>query len=238
MNPHSKRPLYPLFLADWSRALFIHYEVDPGILAPEVPYPLDLHEDRAWISLVAFELERMRLVRRPRFTESLFRPIATTRFLNVRTYVRYRDEPGIFFLAEFVSNPLSVPLGPPAFGLPYRGARLDFHHEQLDRLQGCVGQGHSDHEIRYTAKVTDRDAPVLRDFLLERYTAFTIRDNQRGRFRVAHGPWEARPVDLELHDDRLLDTTGSWHSHAKCHSAHFSPGIRDVRMGSFRFADE
>src|SRR5438552_18640724 len=32
----------PFCLADWSRALFIHYSIDPAILQPHVTFPLDL----------------------------------------------------------------------------------------------------------------------------------------------------------------------------------------------------
>ncbi len=29
----------PLFKADWVRALFVHYRVDPGVLQAQVPLP-------------------------------------------------------------------------------------------------------------------------------------------------------------------------------------------------------
>jgi uncharacterized protein len=240
VNATPDRPLYPLFLADWLGALFVHYTVDPDILQAQVPYPLDLHEEETWVSLVVFDLKRMRHVRWPRLTQPLFGPTTTTRFLNVRTYVRYRDEPGIFFLGELLSNLFSVPLGQPAFGLPYHAARFDCDHGRNDRLRGSVGKGHSDREFRYSGKFTadGSGSTHLREFLLERYTAFTLRDNQRGRFRIAHAPWEAESVDLAVHDDRLLDTTGRWYHGSRFHSSHFSPGVRDVVIGKFRFADE
>ena len=31
----------PLLLADWERALFIHYEVEAEVLQAEIPFPLD-----------------------------------------------------------------------------------------------------------------------------------------------------------------------------------------------------
>src|SRR5678815_4298013 len=93
------------------------------------PYPLDLHQGRAFVSLVAFTLRDMR----PHFggplTAWLFRPIATHEFLNVRTYVRHRDEPGIHFLAEWLTNRLAVKLGPRTFGLPYHLGKITYHHD-------------------------------------------------------------------------------------------------------------
>lgn len=119
----------PLFLADWERAVFIHYEVDAEILQREVPFQLDLREGKAYVSLVAFTMRRMRPRFGGRFAEWLFKPIATHEFLNVRTYVRHNGEPGIYFLAEWLSNPLSVHLGPRTFGLPYRFGRIEYFHE-------------------------------------------------------------------------------------------------------------
>src|SRR5205823_10777000 len=121
-------PGEPMFYARWDRAVFIHYEADPAALQRDVPFNLDLHEGRAFVSIVAFTLARMRPRIGGRLGEWLFKPIATHEFLNVRTYVRHAGEPGIFFLAEWLSNPLSVRLGPRTFGLPYRFGHLSYAH--------------------------------------------------------------------------------------------------------------
>ena len=82
----------PLFIAGWRKVLMIHFEVDAEMLQSDVPFQLDLHEGRAFVSLVAFTLHGMR----PRFGGSfaawMFRPVATHDFLNVRTYVRRSEE--------------------------------------------------------------------------------------------------------------------------------------------------
>src|SRR4051812_8374514 len=74
----------PLLTADWDRTLMVHYEVDPAALRPFVPFPLDLHEGRAYVTLVAFTLRDMKPTRGGRLGAWLFRPIATHGFLNVR----------------------------------------------------------------------------------------------------------------------------------------------------------
>src|SRR4051794_5945469 len=75
----------PLFYSEWLRPLFIHYEVDPETLQREVPFPLDLREGKAYVSLVAFTMARLRPVIGGRITEFAFLPIATHGLLNVRT---------------------------------------------------------------------------------------------------------------------------------------------------------
>src|SRR5256885_10818346 len=79
----------PLFIADWDRVLMMHYEVDPLRLQRAVPFELDLHEGRAFVSVVAFTLRGMRPRIGGRLSAWLMRPIATHEFLNVRTYVRH-----------------------------------------------------------------------------------------------------------------------------------------------------
>src|SRR3954454_24001483 len=79
----------PLFRANWLRTVFIHFAVEPARLQPLVPFELDLFEGEAYVSLVAFSLERMRLGPLPEsLCKWLLRAVSPCRFLNVRTYVR------------------------------------------------------------------------------------------------------------------------------------------------------
>src|SRR5688572_19459462 len=114
----------PLFLADWVDTMMVHLEVDPAAIQHATPFPIDLFDGRAFVSLVFFTMRRMRPRLGGRIGEWLMRPIATHEFLNVRTYVNCNGERGIHFLAEWLPNAFSVRLGPTAFGLPYRLGRI------------------------------------------------------------------------------------------------------------------
>ena len=228
----------PMFLADWERTVFIHYEVDPEVLQSEVPFELDLREGRAYVSLVAFTMRGLR----PRFSgrlgKWLFNLIATHEYLNVRTYVCQRGEPGIYFLVEWLNNRLSVPLGPWAFGLPYRLGRLDYQHGQRSgELRGVIREPTSQSSIAYRAYVpNDAEfkpclAGSLDEFLLERYTAFTQWKSHRRFFCIWHPPWPQTPIELAELEDGLLATTGGWVASARFIGANYSPGVHDVWMG-------
>lgn len=228
----------PLFIADWLRAVFIHYAVAPDHLQPEVPFELDVRDGQAYVSLVAFTMRGMRLSWGGRLTAWLTAPIATHSFLNVRTYVRYVAEAGIYFLAEWLPNRLSVQIGPPLFGLPYRLGDLRYHHcHEAGELRGQVTARTEPGSIVYKAILepgaTFTPCPVgSRDaFLMERYSAFTHWRGYRRRFRVWHTPWLQAPIDLQLEDDDLLDSTGCWYRHATFIDAHYTPGVRKVWMG-------
>src|SRR6185437_6380425 len=89
----------PLFLAGWKRTLFIHFEIDAEILQRELPYELDLRDDKAFVSLIAFRMCEMRPRIGGKISAMFFKPIATHDFLNLRTYVKCNGEPGICFIS-------------------------------------------------------------------------------------------------------------------------------------------
>jgi uncharacterized protein YqjF (DUF2071 family) len=224
----------PLFYANWNNAVFIHYESEPAVLQRCVPFTLDLFEGRAFVSVVAFSLARMRPRRGGRISEWLFKPLATHPFFNLRTYVQHKEEHGIYFMAEWLSNRLSVALGPATFGLPYYHGRL---HYQNDATQGQV-QGRvqaNNGAFAYRAEVTrenlrECEPGSVTEFLLERYTAFTSRGRHRKFFRVWHQPWQQVAIRMNLVENDLLSTTGDWWASAQLHSSNYSPGVT-VWMG-------
>ena len=224
----------PLFLARWDRAVFIHYETEPESLQRCVPFQLDLRNGRAFVSIVAFTLLRMRPRIGGRIGEWLLKPIGTHGFLNVRTYVHHIGEPGIYFLAEWLSNALAVHLGPRTFGLPYRYGHLNYeHNENDDGLRGCVRakQGQLVYHGNISADEPRAcDAESLSEFLLERYTAFTEYRQRRRYFRVWHPPWPQVSVDLNVSADDLMAATGDWWLDARLIGAAYSPGV-SVWMG-------
>ncbi|MEY2585721.1 MAG: uncharacterized protein QOD80_1747, partial [Verrucomicrobiota bacterium] len=220
------RPGEPMFYARWDRAVFIHYEADAATLQRDVPFALDLRDGRAFVSIVAFTLLRMRPRIGGRIGEWLFKPIATHEFLNVRTYVRHRGEPGIYFLAEWLSNPLSVRLGPRTFGLPYHFGHLDYQHApDGGALRGNVDAREG--RLAYEGKICDSDfsaseADTLTEFMLERYTAFTEQRKRARFFRVWHSPWEQAPAEIEVTADTLMASTGRWWETAERVGANYS----------------
>ncbi len=226
----------PLFYSDWLRPLFLHYEIDPARLQPAVPFPLEMREGSAYVSLVAFTMHGLR----PRFggqlSKWLLQPIATHPLLNLRTYVRHRGESGIYFLSEWIPNRLSVLLGPRTFGLPYRHGRLQYEHRhERGSLQGSVLANGG--VLKYTAEIQRGHAFApcaagsLAEFLLERYTAFTSHGSRRKLFRIWHPPWLQTDVAAQIQDDSLLTAGFPWFHNARFAGANYSPGAEHVWMG-------
>jgi uncharacterized protein YqjF (DUF2071 family) len=228
----------PLFMAGWERTLFIHFEVDADALQRDVPFKLDLRDGRAYVSLVAFTMRDMRFRRGGPIPSLLLKPIATHEFLNVRTYVKHNDEPGIYFLTEWLSNWLSVQLGPLLYGLPYRYARIDYQHRHeaghfSSQVSGHKTRGKFECEGACAPGIVFNpcDASSLDEFLVERYTAYTACGSTRRFFRIWHPPWPQTKVKISLRNDSLLQETWSWFKNAQCVGANYSPGFSGVWMG-------
>ncbi len=234
------RPFECLFLADWTEATFLHFEVDGMLLQKTVPFEIHQHNGRSFISLVAFTMQRFRLRRGGAFTRWATAPIANHRFLNLRTYVKGSDGPGIFFMAEWLDNRLAVSLGPATFGLPYRYAKLDYRRDG-NLIRGLASSAAA--EGAFSGELAGRIAPAvphsLDAFFLERYTAYTAAGFRPLSFRVWHLPWQFQRLEADrLECNALLAELGqSWASDATFVGATFSEGVEDVWMGRPRSAE-
>jgi uncharacterized protein YqjF (DUF2071 family) len=225
----------PRFLGDWERALFIHYETDPELLQRQVPFELDLWQGRAFVSVVAFSMRRFRAAGAGNFLERVFRPVANHEFLNVRTYVRNAGLTGIYFIAEWVNNIVSLITGPPLYGLPYRYGRIDYrHHHEVGLLTGGVADAFA-YEATLPAGIDFQPCPRdgIEEFLLERYTAFTCGLGVRRVFNIWHEPWRQSPVEVKI-TDGLLRQSGAWFGGARRIGSNYSPGATDIWMGAPR----
>ena len=220
-------------LSDWVKPVFIHYRIAAERLQPHVPYELDLWDDTAWVSLVAFTMRDMRPAFGGALGRFLFLPFRTQRFLNVRTYVRVGDERGIHFLTEWISDWINSRFGPRIYGLPYRYGRMDYLHRE-GAVQGRVSSGSG--QLLFTGSVavgefTRCSAGTVSEFLMERYAAFNAVAGRQRFFRVWHEPWMQSEAEIEITSDSLLASAFPWWQHAYYHSANFSEGAIDVMMG-------
>jgi hypothetical protein len=204
----------------------VHYEVEPDLLQPHVPFPLDLFRGRAYVSAVAFTLADLAFFSGgPAFS--------THRFLNIRTYV---EGNGIYFLSEYLTNPFCVFLGPRLYGLPYRWGRLDYRHRPEEglvegRVRGREGTFAYEGRTPRGARPGPAAAGSLDEFLLERYTAFTRQRKADRLFHVWHRPWTVTPLELDVRDESLLAAGGPWFAASRRIAAHASPGFAEVWMG-------
>jgi uncharacterized protein YqjF (DUF2071 family) len=95
-------PRGPWIMAQtWHDLLFAHWPVPFEVLRPLVPsqLPLDVFEGQCWVGVVPFWMSGVRGRGLPAIP-------GLSRFpeLNVRTYVSYRDKPGVYFFSLDAAN--------------------------------------------------------------------------------------------------------------------------------------
>lgn len=198
-----------IMLQSWLDLLFAHWPLPAGTLRPLVPERLAIDEfdGNAWIAITPFELAGLRL----RFLPPL---PGTARFpeLNLRTYVRFEERPGIFFFTLDAASRLAV-LGARAFyGLPYRHARM-----QLKRADGWIeyrsarldGQATFEGRYRPVGEGFEARSGSLEHFLTERYSLFTVRGSGHVfRGDITHAPWRLQPAEARIEWNTIAAAQG------------------------------
>jgi uncharacterized protein YqjF (DUF2071 family) len=175
----------------WHDLLFAHWPVGETALRAIVPaaFELDLFEGQAWVGVVPFRMSNVA----PRFVPALPR-ISAFPELNVRTYVRVGDRPGVYFFSLDAANALAVATARRLLNLPYFNAEMTVatgadgvHYES------CRSAGPAAEFSAVYHGLGDRAAPqrsTLEYFLTERYCLYAV--NHRGvpyRLQIHHPPW-------------------------------------------------
>ena len=213
--PVSQRPW--LMGQTWRDLLFAHWELPPSELRALVPEPLELDErdGSAWLGITPFEVTGLR----PRGAPP---PPVVSRFLelNVRTYVRWDDRPGILFFSLDCTSTAAVAAARRGYLLPYfraiatverRGPQVRFELERTDSSGGPAAW-------RATYGPTGPRLPIvdgsLERWLTERYCLYVVRDGRVLRGDIHHPPWPLQPARADIETNAMvaplgLELTGS-----------------------------
>ena len=182
----------------WHDLLFAHWPVARRTLQQKLPagLTLDLWRDEAWIGVVPFRLEGLRARHLPGV------PTATDFLeLNVRTYVRVADRPGVYFFSLDASSALAVAGARTLYGLPYHRAEMSvvrdgpWIHYRSRREDGAAA---FDARYRPIGAPSVARPDSLEAFLVERYRLFTASDGKVSRVEIEHPPWQLRPAEVEI----------------------------------------
>ena len=201
----------PFLTAAWRHLLFVNYEARPEHVLPHVPpgVALDLHEGRAFVSLVALRFIRTKLLGVPVPFLGAFDQV------NLRFYVRRRmadgkERPGVVFLRELIPQGVLALAAQLAFNEPYESATL-----RSDVPYGGFGAaGRVEYAWRMDARwhhlrtITKREPqlPALgsqTDFLAHRLWNYTRQpDGSTLEFQIDHPLWKVWQVqDVEADPD-------------------------------------
>jgi uncharacterized protein YqjF (DUF2071 family) len=195
----------------WHDLLFAHWPVDAGQLRRHVPseFDLDLFDGQGWIAIVPFHMTNVA----PRGVPSL--PwISEFPELNVRTYVRVNDRPGIYFFSLDAGSTLAVRAARVLLNLPYFSAAITVASRADSISYNSRRDGSSPPAVlsvtyRPTGAPFEADTGSLEYFLTERYCLYNL--NHRGapyRLDIHHPPWLLRAADAEFTRNTLASAAG------------------------------
>jgi hypothetical protein len=195
----------------WHDLLFAHWPVNAAQLRAKVPadFTIDLFDGSAWLGIVPFHMTNVV----PRGVPAL--PwVSEFPELNVRTYVRVADEPGIFFFSLDAGSALAVHAARTMLNLPYFTASMTVAPDggTVDYQSRRDGAG-ADAEFR---AIYGPDGPTftatpgsLEYFLTERYCFYNL--NHHGepyRLDIHHPPWPLRPARAEFSVNTMAEVHG------------------------------
>jgi uncharacterized protein YqjF (DUF2071 family) len=193
----------------WYDLLFAHWPIDEEQLRPLMPEGLsvDTYDGRAWIGVVPF---RMRIKRRgmPGIPTAYHFPE-----LNVRTYVRHGDRPGVWFFSLDASSRLAVWGARRFFHLPYFYAKMRAHKAAGTVVYQSARPSCS--PVRFAAKyrpiarVALAQHGSLEHWLTERYCLFCQAPG--GEYycgEIHHEPWPLQQAEAEIRENTMLAPLG------------------------------
>lgn len=182
------------YYQEWNRALFLHWKVPFEALRKLVPNELniDLYEGEAYVSVVAFTMEKIR----PRYLPAIAL-VSDFDEINVRTYIDNDHQKGVFFLNIEAASHLSVFIAKILSGLPYEKAsilRTDKQYRSINRTKGFS----LDCEYEVSKSVPEKTA--LDRWLTERYCLYLAKGKNVFRYDIHHKEWELNKVKVDKLD--------------------------------------
>jgi uncharacterized protein YqjF (DUF2071 family) len=195
----------------WRDLLFAHWPVDAAVLRPLIPEPLEVqqHDGTGWLGIVPFRMAGV--MRRPLPD---LPGVSAFPELNVRTYVSYRDRPGVWFFSLDAANRLAVTGARLLFSLPYHFARMNVAEQPGEGI-GYRSQRFGTQPAEFVGTYRPTGPPqlavadTLDHWLTERYCLYTTtRSGRLLRAEVHHPPWPLQPATLELRRNSMAEPLG------------------------------
>lgn len=220
LEAHEHRPVplrsdAPIGHQVWEHLLFAHWEVARPLVQALLPRGMVVDTrpeapERAWLGIVPFAMRGIR----PRFLPAVVGLSSFTE-LNLRTYVRVRGVPGVYFFSLDANSRMGVLLARRVFALNYVYAQMTFcADEGAGCSLKCVRPAGPLPPAAFTAyykpvgPARRADPHSLSAFLTERYCVFSERRNRIFRSDIHHQPWMLAPAKLDVADNTLCPSVG------------------------------
>jgi uncharacterized protein len=215
------------FYQEWNEAVFLHWHVDYKELSKLVhpDLEIDLFESQPWVSLVAFNMERIRPKNLPSFS-----PISFFSEINIRTYVKYNGKAGVHFLSIEGAKKLSCKLAKSLSELPYRFSAMTRTEDSFISDNMEFGDSLS---LHYTVGQKMEDKQLIDLWLTERYALFQNTEKYINEFEIHHIEWpvfELELKEIEIKYPRFDNLLVNFPD-----KKHYSAGVQVIAWGKKRY---
>jgi uncharacterized protein YqjF (DUF2071 family) len=194
----------------WHDLLFAHWPLAPQRLRSLVPQELELdqRDGAAWVAVAPFWMSGIRGRLAPplpflsKFCE-----------LNVRTYVRYKGVPGVYFFSLDAASLPAVLGARVAFKLPYfhaamlvRSSGESFEYTSSRLQMPRPANFHAQYRPISTPRIRDKDS--IEYFLTERYCLYTVDKGHVLRAYIHHLPWQLQDAEAQFEMNTVALASG------------------------------
>ncbi len=203
----------PILRQRWSEVAFLHWKVDPSVVAPYMPAGCspDVIDGSTWVGLIAFRMSQSSFFNGPPIPW-----LGDFPEVNVRLYsIDEQGRRGVVFLSLEAARLIPVVVARAAFGLNYRWASMRF-----GRRDGAVAYRTKRHgQTEAASHIVVRPSlgsalnaaisedPVAR-FLTARWAFHETRLGRTIYCRNQHEPWPLQHAELVHLNDGLLAAAG------------------------------
>lgn len=194
----------------WHDLLFAHWALPPELMRPLVPkeLTLDLYDGQAYVAVTPFWMSGVR----PRFMPAVA-GVSTFLELNVRTYVRYDNIPGVYFFSLDAGSRLAVQGARWGYSLPYFFAEMSIKGlgpKFVYSSSRKEGPRPAEFRGRYwpTSGPREREKSGREHFLTERYCLYTVRGGKVYRAYIHHLPWPLQDAEAEIEVNTVAQSDG------------------------------
>jgi len=228
--PHPVRR--PVMTQGWQRLASVHWPFDPELVQRLVPEPfrIDTFDGAAWVGLIPFWMERIRIMGLPPLGR--FSSFPET---NIRTYIVGPDgRRGVWFMSLDITRLAPTLVARTTYNLPYCWGAMSIEHDS-ERIEYRSSRRWPDRTAfsRLALKIGDRITPDdisdLEHFVTARWALGSTWASRPIWAEVDHEPWPLHRAIVSDLDESLVEAAGLPRPTGEP-VALWSPGV-SVRIG-------
>lgn len=193
----------------WKNLLFAHWPVPVESLRPFVPEQLeiDTFERYAWLGIVVFVMDGIYLRGLPRLP--LFAKFPE---INVRTYVRYGGQSGVYFLSLDAPHWVTYTVAKKWYRLPYYYSQImsfqdhlgGYYYNSLRNDRNSAFSVQFNGNFMASPGVYFAGKETFEYWLTERYRLFSVDARQQiYSAEIDHHPWPLQKAEAEIQQNTM-----------------------------------